>query len=347
MASHRQLGAASAERHQLHDRTTSARPIGNVLPGDVDGTCYLLAAGAANTAGKGGPYKMSRGTVPVDKGNTTTWAIEAANNGVGQVWPQVQIDAFFKISNELNFQFGNQPTDLFTHQATRPGRKIDPADRGVVLGPWKPRSLNACRVVVGRRRQGRGATPLAASPSADTAEPSPTPEPTRSRQPPVSTSKGRSQMYAAIMKYGRTATDGWGGWFSPTAADAYQVRVRASRRPDRRARSGRRVVTRGGHRSRVGRRRPYSRPKATSTPTSGSPADGAARQRRHLHGHRGVRQRRRLDPGRHRRVHPGPVPARRRHGGPADDDRSPPRSSPPSTSSARSPSSCRPPTTPT
>ena len=160
MASHGQLRAASAQRHQLHDpHVESARPIGNCyLAGD--GTCYMLAAGAANTAGKGGPWKMSRGTVPVDKGNTTTWAIEAANNGVGQIWPQVQIDAFFKISNELNFKFGNQPSDLFTHAGLRPRPQDRPGHRGGGAGPVE----TACRQLGGhlecRRRQSRSRPPL-------------------------------------------------------------------------------------------------------------------------------------------------------------------------------------------
>ena len=138
---------ASSGQHPLNDIRymtdgSDFAPIGNCYLA-TDGTVYLLAAGAANTAGKGGPYQMSRGTVPLNSGNTTTWAIEAANNGVGQVWPQVQVDAFFKISNELNFKFGNQPGDLFTHQAYTPGRKIDPATASAVLGPWKPKSVTS------------------------------------------------------------------------------------------------------------------------------------------------------------------------------------------------------------
>jgi hypothetical protein len=77
--------------------------------------------------------------VPVDKGNTTTWAIEAANNGTGQPWPRVQVDAYFKASNELNFKFGNIPSDLFTHALYAPSRKIDPAKASEVFGPWQPR----------------------------------------------------------------------------------------------------------------------------------------------------------------------------------------------------------------
>lgn len=127
-------------------RNSSDRPIGNIYLAR-DGKVWIGAAGAANTAGKGGPYPLSRGTVPQDQGNTRTFAIEAANSGVGQAWPQAQIDAYFKLSNMLNRRFGNKPTDLFTHAdyTFRQGsyRKIDPATAAAVQGPWKPRSVNS------------------------------------------------------------------------------------------------------------------------------------------------------------------------------------------------------------
>ena len=126
-------------------RNSGDRPIGNLYLA-TDGTVWIGAAGAANTAGKGGPYPFSRGTVPVDQGNTTTFAIEAANNGVGQAWPQDQIDAYFILSNCLNRHFGNDLADLFTHAdyTLKQGsyRKIDPAVAANVQGPWKPRSAN-------------------------------------------------------------------------------------------------------------------------------------------------------------------------------------------------------------
>ena len=121
-------------------------PIGNATI-MRDGSIWMVAAGAANTAGKGGPVEMSRGTVPLDTGNSTTWAWEVANNGVGEPWPQVQIDAYFLATIVMNERFGNRPDDLFTH-ALGAGdgwtdRKIDPARADAVQGPWKPRSINS------------------------------------------------------------------------------------------------------------------------------------------------------------------------------------------------------------
>jgi peptidoglycan hydrolase-like protein with peptidoglycan-binding domain len=120
-------------------------PIGNVLL-DRNGCYWPIAGGAANTAGKGGPLTLSRGTIAQDNANATTFAIEAANNGVGEIWPQVQIDAYFAGSNALNAYFGNLPSDVFSHALGAgdgwTNRKIDPATCNVE-GPWVPTSVNS------------------------------------------------------------------------------------------------------------------------------------------------------------------------------------------------------------
>src|SRR5262245_1702739 len=73
--------------HQSGDR-----PIANALIAR-DGTVWLLAAGATNTNGKGGPYSFSGGTVPQDSMNAYAFGMEIANNGTGEPYPQAQIDA--------------------------------------------------------------------------------------------------------------------------------------------------------------------------------------------------------------------------------------------------------------
>ncbi len=117
-------------------------PIGNMLL-DRDGIVWPIAAGAANTQGKGGPATFSRGTVPVDAGNSQLWGLEVANNGVGEPWPQVQVDAYFKASNALNALFGNLPSDVITHQVWAPTRKVDPATAAAVEGPWLPAAVTS------------------------------------------------------------------------------------------------------------------------------------------------------------------------------------------------------------
>jgi hypothetical protein len=97
-----------------------------------NGSLVVGAAGATNTMGKGGPLTCSGGTVPLDRGNQTMIAIEAANNGVGERWPKVQADAYIALVAALCDWYGLDPgRDVHSHAAycapTCPGRKIDPA----------------------------------------------------------------------------------------------------------------------------------------------------------------------------------------------------------------------------
>lgn len=104
---------------------------------------WVLAAGATNTNGKGQAMTFSRGTVPADGMNTRAVGIECGNNGVGEPWPQAQIDALIATANAVNRRLGNQPTDVAGHVHYAPGRKIDPATANAVQGPWRPRSCNS------------------------------------------------------------------------------------------------------------------------------------------------------------------------------------------------------------
>jgi len=117
-------------------------PIANLLLAR-DGSVWVLAGGATNTNGKGGPFQVSKGTVPKDSMNTYAVSIEAANNGVGEAWPQAQIDAYFTLSLMLSARLGLQPSDVCTHQEYAPDRKIDPATANAVQGPWRPTSVNS------------------------------------------------------------------------------------------------------------------------------------------------------------------------------------------------------------
>lgn len=139
-----QTAPANDIRWQISGSSDS--PIGNMTI-MRDGSVWLVAAGAANTAGRGGPVTLSRGTIPVDAANTRSVAIEVANSGTGEPWPAVQVDAYFRASNAINARLGNQPEDVFTHAiGTGNGwtnRKIDPATASAVQGSWKPRSLNS------------------------------------------------------------------------------------------------------------------------------------------------------------------------------------------------------------
>lgn len=108
-----------------------------------NGTVWVIAAGATNTNGKGKSLSFSRGVVPVDGMNSRAVGIEVANNGVGEIWPQVQVDALVAAANAINRTLGNQSTDIAGHVHYAPDRKIDPATATAVQGPWQPRSINS------------------------------------------------------------------------------------------------------------------------------------------------------------------------------------------------------------
>lgn len=110
---------------------------------DRQGTVWVLAAGATNTNGKGKSIVFSRGTVPIDQMNTHAIGVEMGNDGVGEAWPEVQVDAMFAVSNACNAALGNQPNDVATHNYYAPDRKIDPATAAAVQGPWKPKSVTS------------------------------------------------------------------------------------------------------------------------------------------------------------------------------------------------------------
>jgi hypothetical protein len=114
-------------------------PVGN-LTLDRDGAVWPVAAGASNCSGKGGPWQMSRGVVPLDKGNTTLVNVETCNDGVGEPWPAPMVDGYMTLTLALNAWCGNAADDVTTHNAYAPTRKIDPATADAVQGPWRPAS---------------------------------------------------------------------------------------------------------------------------------------------------------------------------------------------------------------
>jgi hypothetical protein len=142
---HHTAGATGASAQSECDymvKSSDARPTCNIYIAR-DGVIWVLAAGATNTSGSGGPLHLSRGQVPKDCANTTTVGMEIGNNGVGEPYPQAQVDAAFLASNVINRQLGNHPSDLFSHNLYAPSRKIDPARNTVVQGPWQPRSTTS------------------------------------------------------------------------------------------------------------------------------------------------------------------------------------------------------------
>jgi hypothetical protein len=98
------------------------------------GVVSIIAAGAANHAGRGGPLPW----LPRDTANTRTIGVEMGNAGTGEPWPRAQIDAAIAVGAALIIGYGWTIDRLIAHKewcgpgTSTPGRKIDP------FGPWAP-----------------------------------------------------------------------------------------------------------------------------------------------------------------------------------------------------------------
>jgi hypothetical protein len=94
------------------------------------GLVVVCAAGATNTNGSG--EDTWGGGVPDDAMNSYAIGIEAANNGVGEPWPQAQTKAYVRLCAALGDHYGIPVGHVRGHVEWAPGRKIDPAGPS----PW-------------------------------------------------------------------------------------------------------------------------------------------------------------------------------------------------------------------
>ena len=92
---------------------------------DRDGIWWILATGATNTNGAGGPLAG----VPEDSMNSHAIGVEA-NGGYGDAWPAVQTNSYVAGVAALCQAYGIG--EVFAHFEWAPSRKIDPAGPS----PW-------------------------------------------------------------------------------------------------------------------------------------------------------------------------------------------------------------------
>lgn len=104
-------------------------PVANILLGR-NGELGLHSGGASNHAGQGGPWHSSKGTIPLDSGNSNLIGIEASNSGVGEPWGEHQLNVYERICAAMCEAYDLKPeTDIPSHALVGPGwtnRKIDP-----------------------------------------------------------------------------------------------------------------------------------------------------------------------------------------------------------------------------
>jgi hypothetical protein len=100
---------------------------------DRSGQWWVIAGGATNTNGTGGPW----GPIPLDSANSRVIGIEAGNNGVGEPWPDVMQDAYVAGVAALADAYGVEAGNILAHHEWAPTRKLDPA------GPSRFGSINS------------------------------------------------------------------------------------------------------------------------------------------------------------------------------------------------------------
>lgn len=123
------------------------------------GKVYVISAHRCNHAGSGGPI----GPIGVDQGNTQLVGIEAENDGLGETWPPVQLNAMVRATAAVLDLLDQRRSHVWGHKEYTP-RKPDP--RGIDMTQFRGRV-----VAVAPPKETTVPTPADANPyPAETAE---------------------------------------------------------------------------------------------------------------------------------------------------------------------------------
>jgi len=119
----------------IHGRSDLPGPLCQVCLGR-DGTCYIVAAGAANHAGRG----LWHG---ITDGNGQMLGIEAENSGLGEPWPEKQLDAYVRLCAAICKYRKIDAAMVAGHReyALPKGRKIDPTGIDMVQFRYRVRAI--------------------------------------------------------------------------------------------------------------------------------------------------------------------------------------------------------------
>ncbi len=120
--SNRNSGAAPCLGIVTHGRSDLPGPLCNLLIGR-DSTVFVIAAGRANHAGFGGPWRG----IPKDSGNAFTFGVEVENDGIGEPWDREQLRTCARVFAVLLERLGRDHRMLGGHKEWAPDRKPDPA----------------------------------------------------------------------------------------------------------------------------------------------------------------------------------------------------------------------------
>jgi hypothetical protein len=120
-ASGRISGDAPSLAICTHGRSDLPGPLCHLMIGR-DGTVYVIAAGRANHAGNGGPWR----NIPLDSGNSYLIGVEVENNGLGEPWSDELLGVCEVVFATLLLGLKRDQSWLLGHKEWAPARKIDP-----------------------------------------------------------------------------------------------------------------------------------------------------------------------------------------------------------------------------
>ena len=120
-ASGRKSGSAPSLHTCRDGRPGINGPLCNVMIGR-DRTVFVVAAGRANHAGKGGPFR----NIPRDSANAFMAGVEVENDGVDEKWTPELLHTCDVVFATLLLGLHRSPSWLIGHKEWAPKRKIDP-----------------------------------------------------------------------------------------------------------------------------------------------------------------------------------------------------------------------------
>jgi hypothetical protein len=131
-ASHRTSGSFPSAGIVTFGRSDIPGPLCHIL-GGRNAKVMIIAAGRANHAGFGGPWR----TVPQDSGNSYLVGFEIEHDGIGERYTDEQLEMIFRVNAAVLDGLGKRDKSwLLFHKTWAPTRKIDP-DSGVTLRAWR------------------------------------------------------------------------------------------------------------------------------------------------------------------------------------------------------------------
>jgi LysM repeat protein len=157
-ASRRTSGPAPSLGVCVKGRADVPGPLCHLMIGR-DGTVFLVAAGRANHAGLGGPFR----NIPEDSMNSFAIGVEVENDGVGERWSKELLEVCDRVFATLLVGLRRTPSWLIGHKEWAPGRKIDPGN--LEMGEYR-RRVRAEIPRLGRLEKGGEKEPKTKSPAA-------------------------------------------------------------------------------------------------------------------------------------------------------------------------------------